>query len=324
MQFNWLRAQKDQPVPNLRPGASGYFSKPEQTLDPHLFNGQTLLPNVRNIITGHLTAFLTRDLKLVRPEHWLYVWLAGSGVSYQWSGDRGNGDLDVLLGLDRNAFNKDNPEYAGLGESDLAEFIDAALRERLWPAMAATNINGKTYEVTYFYNAGTHRDIRNIHPYAAYDVTHNEWTVDPPTETAGEHEFPEEWAEHTQDDRSYAQSLVDRYGRAYDTMQSSAPNSASALNAGSQLNVATAEARALLDTIHGGRRTGFQGGGGGYLSKENYRWQVAKGNGTITALSQIVGVRKKAEEQENEDLYGSQILSPEELRIRAMLYRSKG
>lgn len=324
MQFDWLRAQKDQPQPALKGGASGYFSQPEETLDPHLFSDKRLLPNVRNTITGRLIAFLQRDLKLNKPESWIRVYLAGSGITYQWSADRGNGDLDVLLGIDRTNFNSANPSHARLGEDDLAHLLDTALRERLWPTMSSTNLNGKNYEVTFFYNAGTHGDIRNINPYAAYDVGDDRWVIEPPAETAATHKFPQSWAEDAANDQLYGLHLISRYGKAYGDLKSSAQHSGSYLNASSQINVITAEARALLDSIHVGRRTAFQGGGQGYLDRSNYRWQKAKESGLIKALSELTGVRARAIEEAEEKLYGGKLPSAEDLKLRAMLYRSNG
>jgi hypothetical protein len=324
MQFDWLKAQSNQPMPAVEGGASGYFSQPEDTLDPHLFNGRRLNSNVNNTIKGRLIAFLRRDMKLNDPEKWIHVYLAGSGITYQWSANRGNGDLDVLLGLDRTSFNSANPEYASIGEDDLANLLDTALRQKLWPTMASTTFNGKSYEVTFFYNPGTRDDIRNINPYAAYDLTKDSWVVEPPKETAATHTFPKSWHEDAANDQLYALHLISRYGKAYGDLKSSAQHSGSYLNASSQLNVVAAESRALLDSIHLGRRTAFQGGGQGYLDKANFRWQMAKQNGVIKGLSEVAGVRARAIEEAEEKLYGSKLPSVEDLKLRAMLHRRNG
>lgn len=321
-QFNWLKAQQGAPSPSLEGGATGYFSEPQDRLDPSLFDGSGHVhANVRSLLTGRIISFMHNELRLKNSEEWLHVWLAGSGITYQWAGDRGNGDLDVLLGINRTSFDSANPDHAGLGEADLATWIDAALRSRLWPTMAETQIGGRRYEVTFFYNAGTGNDIRNINPYAAYDLTEDKWTVRPPAETAATHKFPQEWFASAALDAGHAQKLVRNYHAAYTELATSATNSPGFQNAGSKLNAITAEARAFLDDIHHGRRQAFQSGGEGYLSWPNFRWQEAKGSGTIKALSEISGVRALAEEDLEKKLYGSTLPSADDLLIRAMLGR---
>jgi hypothetical protein len=320
-ELNWLRAQEDAPFPSMGGGASGYFSEPADTLDPHLFDGDTLRSTVRNLLIGRLVGFFRRELNLQNTESWLYVYLAGSGITYQWMADRGNGDLDVLLGINRVSFNQANPDFEGLGDTELSEWLNTALRTTLWPTMSNTDISGKTYEVTYFYNPGTGTDITNINPYAAYSLNDDKWIVRPPAEVASHHTFPKRWQHEADDDAELAGRLVMNYRHAYNELASSAPHSATFLNAGSKLNTITAHARAVLDDIHHGRRAAFQGGGEGYLDWHNFRWQRAKQSGTIKGLSEISGVRQRAQELSDTELYGAPLPSTDDLLLRAMLYR---
>ena len=89
--------------------ATSYFSKPEESLDPKLFDGTHLKGWVRNGLLHLLFDFLREEYR--HPDLWAHVWIAGSGVSYQWSAAREPGDLDVLIGIDYLQFRRANPEY---------------------------------------------------------------------------------------------------------------------------------------------------------------------------------------------------------------------
>lgn len=329
-ELNYQHAQEDQPEPSLQGGASGYLSPPRTELDPALFEGSKLAPgsfnlrpNVMPIVLNPLMIFLN-DIGLQEPAKWIKAWIAGSAITYQWSADRGNGDLDILLGIDHPMFDAHNPGFKWMGDEDLANELNEGLRVGLWPKTANTKINGKTFEVTYFYNPGTGMDIRNIHPYAAYDLLKDQWVVEPPSlPTAGPH-FPHSWFEKAAEDTRYTADLVDKY-KSYAELQAvHGPGTPGYINAGSMLNLVTAQAHALLTGIHHGRTLAFQGGGEGYTDWHNFRWQRAKATGAVKALSELVGVRERAEEDRDTSLYGSPVKSADELVRRAMLYRRNG
>jgi hypothetical protein len=318
MTFDWVKAQQDQPVPTLEHGESGYLAAPASSLDPHLFtDNKKLMPRVRYLITEPLKKYL-KVVKLKGVDKWLRVWLAGSGITYQWAAGRGNGDLDVLIGIDRVGFNQDNPDYAEMGEDDIANALNTALRDNLWPRTSAMDINGKTFEVTYYYNSGTGTDITRIHPYAAYDVLNYKWVVEPPD--LPEHPaqlFPQTWFNRANADTDRAEDYVRRYRRAYEVLTGH-KDEAARHNAGALLNMVTSQAQALLTDIHHGRTEAFQGGGKGYTDWANFRWQRAKHSGTVKALSEISGVRERAAEDQQQELYGGKLAGAEELVRRAV------
>ena len=64
-------------------GASGYFSTPANTLDPNIFDGMTLKPEVRHMIISTACKAMT-DEGFRKPEEWLGLWITGSGITYQW------------------------------------------------------------------------------------------------------------------------------------------------------------------------------------------------------------------------------------------------
>jgi hypothetical protein len=316
--FDWLRAAEGQPEPTTEGGASGYLAPPSPTLDPHLFDGDTLRPEVAGTIVTLLFGFLEHDLNMHSIKRWIKVWLAGSGITYQWDAGRGNGDLDVLLGVNRVPFNQANPGFAHYGEDDLAALLNAALKAELWPRTSHIMFGDQAYEVTYFYNSGTGIDIARIHPYAAYDVLKGAWEVRPPKLP---HDpaalYPLAWFERADQDSKYTEGLLRRYRAQVRALRAAAPGTPGHVNAGAAVNLVTAQARAMFDDIHHGRRIAFQGGGRGYRDEHNFRWQMAKASGTIKGLSEIAGIRDRAREMTETELYGGPLAGADELVRRA-------
>lgn len=318
-EFDWLKATEGAPDPSTQGGESGYLSSPSATLDPHLFNGERLKHDVQATIMARLFGFLVDDLHMQNISAWIRVWLAGSGITYQWNAGRGNGDLDVLIGIDRVPFDQANPGFAHYGEDDLAAALNNALKTGLWPQTAALSFGGQSYEVTYFYNSGTGIDINRIHPYAAYDVVGEKWEVRPPALPSDPATiYPRSWFERADQDATFAESLVERYHEHLRELQAAAPGTPGHINAGAKINLVTAQARAMFDDIHHGRRIAFQGGGRGYSDEHNFRWQLSKQNGVIKALSEITGILNRAKEMSETELYGSPLEAADVLVRRAV------
>lgn len=296
--------------PSIAHGASGYFSTPQQTLDPHLFDGTHLKPAVRKHLLD--TFFTYCHSRYSKAESWANVWLAGSGISYQWAGDRGNGDLDVLIGIDHVQFYRTNPKYQGLPEVDLDGQMTDDMKTNLWPTTAQTNINGQVYEVTYYINPGA-EDIRNIHPYAAYDLRKNTWTVTPPKLPDNPNMlYPKTFWRAFEGEKSTAKMLIDRYNTLKDDPS---------VNASAQLHTTIEQARSLFDDIHLGRRQAFGPGGTGYGDYYNFRWQAHKRAGTVQALHSLATIDAEARQNEHRSLYGAPIASASEALTQASLWR---
>jgi hypothetical protein len=311
-------AAASSPAPSLEGGASGYFSPPSATLDPHLFDAREQIKHeVSNWLWGTLY-FALEAYHLAGINSWLHAWLAGSGITYQWSADRGNGDLDVLFGVDYPQLLRHNPEYRGLSEAQFAAELDDWLRTNVWPRTSAKNFGGQTYEVTFYLNPGTGPDIRNIHPYAALDLKSGEWVVRPP-EVAPDPEsmYPREWADAAGRDTSATSALADRY-RAL-TVEVGTGTAASRRNAEVRMREVTSQARALFDEIHLGRHEAFSGQGNGYGDWHNYRWQYAKRSGTINVLRAIAKTGDEARREEESALYGGPLSGADAVLRRAAL-----
>lgn len=311
------RAAKAAGPVHLHAGGSGYFSTPAPALDPHLFDGTHLKPPIRTHLLNTLYDYWTRTYK--KPHQWSTVWLAGSGISYQWAADRSNGDLDVLIGVNWPAFITANPAYEGLTPQQLADQIDTELKTELWPRTAHTIFSGQSYEVTYFVNA-TGSDIRHINPYAAYNVTTDAWTIRPPLlPTNPATLYPKAYSRTVAGESRTISTLVDRYNTLARDLKRFPAGSPGHINATAGLHHITSQARSMWEDIHLGRRAAFEPGGTGYTDYHNYRWQAHKQQGSAQALAAIATVDHDATTHYDNALYHTQLNAADKLIARAIL-----
>lgn len=304
----------------VAPGASSYFTAPERELDPNLFAGDKMRPVVRTWIQSTVRDFLT-NAGYFGVRDWLHIWVAGSGASYQWSAARDPGDLDVLLGIEYELFRQTNVRYNGLSDKEIGDDLNEQMQADLWKRTANQAIGGGTYEVTWYCNPKS-TDIRAIHPYAAYDVDHGEWTVRPidlPAAGPGEW-FPKEYDIAAHADQLRAVEIVTAYNRALSALHD-ATNRGSETNAKAQLAQATRDGETLFEEIHQGRHEAFDDQGEGYRDYANYRWQRGKQLGTIPALRAIHDEAKAAREETERALYGARLKSTAHVRVQAALGR---
>lgn len=288
--------------------ASSYFSAPSDNLDPALFEGDSLREDVRTGLLNILYSGLEDDLDLNEPWNWARAWLTGSAISYQWKANRGESDLDVMVGADYPQFLADNPEFPALSLAEVSEYVTNRLKATLWQKTAAWRIHGRTFEVTYFWNPTTATDISNIHPYAAYDLTNAVWDVRPPELPQDPHGlYPKDWYDVT--DADY-RSALEAVG-----LHSSGNSVGGALDQEQGLH----SARNIWETIHGGRRVAFSDIGHGYGDFHNFRWQRAKETGVVEMLRPLIeddDARRKAADRMN---YGSDLPPARDLITRAAL-----
>jgi len=290
---------------------TSYFSAPSATLDPTLFDGRNLKSWVRQGITSLLHDFLQESFR--HSELWAHAWLAGSGVSYQWEASRKPGDLDCLVGVDYPQFRKANPEFRGLSDREISAHINELFSGGLQPKTA--NWNG--YELTFYVNPGA-TDIRAIKPYAAYDLKYNEWTVHPdPTASAP---VVPAWDVTSDSDAQQAYQLQTRFSAAQADLQGSR-NDAMRRNAETRAQTALAQATALFDEIHHGRRAAFSTSGEGYADFHNYRWQAAKRLGTVDTLRTMKDYAESQKSSYSASTYGVELPSSDTLIRRAALHR---
>jgi hypothetical protein len=308
-------------------GGSGYFSTPDDHLDPRLFSeGDMFRPSVRAWILKTLYDYW--DLHFKQPKAWSQVWVAGSGISYQWAADRSNGDLDVLIGVDWPKFWQANPEYQGFSAIEMGDFLNRGLKDDVWTQTDHVDFHVPdhpgAFEVTFYVNP-TATDIRDIKPYAAYNLTTNTWTVRPP-DLPGNPEtlYPQEYWDYVHDERRLADSLVGRYNQLSSQLGVQVPGGPGWLNAIHQMGLVTDQARTLFDDIHLGRRNAFGPDGQGYGDFYNFRWQAHKRFGTVQALNRLVQARRDAKTAYEVQTYGAPIDSAEQVLTKAALWNRGG
>lgn len=295
----------------ITPGATSYFSEPSETLDPKLFSdSETLAPWVREGILSILFDYLAQRYN--QPNKWVHVWLAGSGVSYQWEAAREPGDLDCLVGIDYVSFRSANPSMAGMSDSEIAAMFNEDFHKDIMPKTS----NWEGYELTFYVNPQT--DIRNINPYAAYDLISDSWTVKPSKNVSPP--YSRMWDAKVQKDFDMGKAFLDRYSSALTEIKSQ-PNPAYRLNAETKMKEALNQGIALYDEIHAGRKLAFSKIGAGYADFNNYRWQAGKRSGIVPALRSLKEAHTQASKEEAVKTYGIELPSSNDLVRRAALGR---
>lgn len=309
----------------LTPASTSYFSPPSDELDPHLFEGNHLRSEVRGWVVRTVHTILSRSRSLhaplMHPETWTRIWIAGSGVSYQWEASREPADLDILLGVNYVEFRRANPAFVSMTDAEIATTLNELLYAELQgPDGDFPFSDSGLYEVTAYVNRGVSaaRDaILAINPYAAYDVTQDEWAV-VPQKASGT--INPAWEMSVERDRVYAEDLIREYGNALRSVQN-ATNPAHRTNSESRLAQIMDQASGLYDELHSARRSAFGAGGFGYADYNNYRWQAGKANGVVQATKRIRQYLQDAKERTDFETYGVELPDTETL-IRRSAYRT--
>lgn len=277
----------------LEPAETSYFSAPSAGLDPRLFKDGKLSSTVRSAILQLLFNHLNE--RFTGASNWSIVWLAGSGVSYQWAAQRDPGDLDCLVGVDFPLFRQSNTQFARLSDREIAQMFNEGFRSDLQPR---TGHFMGAYELTFYVNIKT--NIADIKPYAAYSVTDDAWTVPPQPITPVTNP---DWEANVEADRKQTVEVLTRYLTAKANYES-ATNEAVKANARSNMRKAMSQAVALYEEIHSGRSEAFSPTGAGYLDFANYRWQSGKKTGAIQALRSVKDEMDAADKEFNASTYG--------------------
>lgn len=290
----------------ITPGSTSYFSTPSDDLDPRLFQGDQLRPWVRNGILRILFDHLA--VRYNEPNKWVSAWLAGSGISYQWEAAREPGDLDCLVGIHFPEFRRYNREFVGLSDEEIASMFNEGFNNDIMPQTR----EWEGYELTYYVNPQT--DIRDINPYAAYDLVSDTWTVRPDKHTGMQ--FSRSWEQQSQRDYENAVALIQRYGQALTDIRATG-NPAYRINAERRLKEAIDQAVNFYEDIHAGRKIAFSRTGQGYADFNNYRWQAGKQSGVIQALRKIKEYKEAAQKETELDTYGVELPNARTLVRRA-------
>lgn len=306
----------------LQESSTSYFSTPDEGLDPSLFDGTHLRPAVRAWILSTVMGWLSDNY--MHPDLWARVWIAGSGASYQWSAAREPGDLDLMLGIDYTGFRHANPDFVYSSDTEIASEMNEHLYQDLYPQVDGISFGGASFEVTVYVNHGVsnHPDgITFINPYAAYDVTGDEWTVTPNPHPT--HHVHPSWNVTVEADRSRAQRIVDAYNASLTTIRG-ATNPAHRTNGERSLQLALDAASGLYEEIHEGRKAAFGPAGSGYGDFHNYRWQSGKATGAIQAMKALRDYQNHRRTATEMETYGMELPDHESLIRRAGLGYRRG
>ena len=294
-------------VRGLTPRSTSYFSEPEKSLDPSLFDGRSMHPHIRQELRDHLFGHLSKHYNA--PEQWTNAWVAGSAASYQWAADRSPGDLDILVGIHYPNFRAMNPAYVRLSDGEISAHITEGFREHLTPK--TTDFHG--FEATWFSNPGS-TDIRSIKPYAAYDFLNDRWAVDPDPRPVRPAYHAK--AEH---DRQRTLTVLQRYDEAFRALNNPSLSPAVRDKYQRQMGDAMEQASALFTEIHEGRRDAFAPWGQGYADPANYRWQANKANGVVPALKLLHDAFVQQGLEDEIKRYGVRLPDHNDLVLRAMV-----
>jgi len=307
MDFYEALVAQAKPV-SVEPSETSYFSPSYAGLDPRLFRDGKLIPAVRANILRILFDYLNATYQ--GASAFTQVWLAGSGVSYQWTAARKPADLDCLIGINYLRFRQSNQEYKGLSDQQIADMFNDGFREHLYPK---TDNFLDAYELTFYVNVRS--NILEIKPYAAYSLTNDDWTVQPEVRKAPVNKL---WEARVASDTSMATEILSRYSKALSDIGSASTDTARR-NAEAALRLAVEQGTALFEDIHSGRKSAFSPSGLGYSDLANYRWQAGKAAGTIQALKKLKDISTESRKSFEKATYGLELPNTNTLIRRAML-----
>jgi GNAT superfamily N-acetyltransferase len=229
-----------------------FFAPGEKGLDPRLFDEQNRMhPIVRQHILSLLHGFWAPRYG-DSWQSWARVYLAGSEASHFY----GNGDLDILIGVDYARARDHAPALTSLSDEEISTHLTDELRHGLNDdARMLPGPDGKEtgpWENTWYVNPDSY-DIRDIKPYAAYDITRDEWAVEP-VEVPDDF-GPEKLPESTWDVFEALQKLIGAVRELPD-------------------GVREREGAALYDYLHADRHSAFGPEGSGLYDPANAVWKA--------------------------------------------------
>lgn len=155
------------------------FGPTKSKVDPRLFGSdRQMLPAVRDVIMEMAEGFLSKYSH--DWQNWARVYLAGSEASLWW----GNNDFDILVGIHYDRFRSSTGK--NLRDEEITDLLNADFRahwnDEDWHPPFRKH---ETWHLTGYVNQASW-DIRNIKPYAAYEVVSQKWFVEPV-------EVPKDW-----------------------------------------------------------------------------------------------------------------------------------
>lgn len=149
------------------------FGKTHDELNEELWRGDRLKPGVRKALLERLNGVMkTFDQNW---HQWSRAYFAGSMASLWW----GNNDLDILVGVDYDKARESVEEWQAYEDKEISDALNKKFRADFNNSEYDAPWNDEKYELTAYNNLNSY-DIRDIRPYAAYEMLENMWYVRPP------------------------------------------------------------------------------------------------------------------------------------------------
>lgn len=236
------------------------FSAQKQHLDPAIFTpAEMMWPQVRDWCLSEVNYFW-------QPRYgnwwtWAKVYLAGSTASYWWSGDN---DFDLLVGVSSYYLARAHPEMAGLAldQAQLCAHFNEEFKEGFNRDAVAVPGHAEPYSLTLYANPNSY-DIRNIRPYAAYDISDNIWAVHPA-------KLPRGFSAKSMS-RTFWEQVAKMADHIKDVLAEPEPER-------------TERATELLEQLHHGRQLAYSGQGTGVFDQRQIMWLTLERQGVLQEL----------------------------------------
>lgn len=171
--------------------AKGFFDPPQVGLDPLVWDGDELRPDVRDAILRFWTGVLGDGW-----EAWAKVFITGSATSFQW----GTGwahpwlgsnqrqvfpDVDTHLVIDYDAARAARPMWAGMSPLELRHLIEAWGKKAKEGAEVAPGMRLDAYVRMETTEAEFEHDVERTGQ-GVYDVAGDAWLIEPTHPVVGE------------------------------------------------------------------------------------------------------------------------------------------
>lgn len=159
----------------------GFMKEPHSNLYPAAWtDNEKMRPEANNAIKQHVLKQLAIN-HYDDADDWIYFTVYGSGASYNWDED---GDFDVQMWIDFEAFNDKHPNAAFTSDDLLAE-VRRVVQMVNFPSFKDLGLDTPECEgmmLIQFYpkpGKGTPEENLSSKPYACYDLETDEWLQKP-------------------------------------------------------------------------------------------------------------------------------------------------
>jgi hypothetical protein len=233
------------------------FSTQKQHLDPAIFTpAEQMWPQVRDWCLSEVNYFW-------QPRYgswweWAKIYLAGSTASYWWTGDN---DFDLLVGVDSVKCHRAHPELP-VDQPELCAHFNEEFKEGFNREEVAVPGHAEPYSLTLYANPYSY-DIRNIRPYAAYDISDNIWAVHPA-------KLPRGFSAKALP-RSFWETVARMADHIHDILDEPEPERSE-------------HAAELLEALHRGRQAAYSGVGSGVFDQRQILWLALERLGVLQDL----------------------------------------